>query len=343
MAEFGAISTGTEYVPPSKTTFDPFATIPSRADTPDTSTKASNGTGQQSIGESKYSTADLPVALTGSFASPASTAPSDTATNAATTLPTEGISVDTATGQVPVNSWSGTSVNSTSTPSAGSTSISAATRAEQKKTLSDVDAVIAKYQGSAYKAPANQKARVEAVAAVADSLKGAEKTKFLSEIKTLGAPFALNFGQPSITDAGAVDKLDDQHKAVNAELNTEWRTGVAAAQTSSASKDAATPDASAKTAQPTTTTGDAAVTSAPTRSQEFRDYLNARKDLTTQEWKEEVDRWNLTTGSDRMTPSMVLEGLGPVISKEPEVVAHIKTGKTTSGEWAEFLSKTARS
>jgi hypothetical protein len=114
--------------------------------------------------------------------------------------------------------------------------VSEGTAKSANQMLADVDATIAKYQGANGKPPANHHERVKAVAAVADSLKGAEKTAFLQTIQAQGKEFGMNFGQKSIDDKSAFGKLDAEHRAVNLLLQNEAEGGQEKSDGSTASK-----------------------------------------------------------------------------------------------------------
>jgi hypothetical protein len=137
------------------------------------------------------------------------------------------VTVDSGSGQTDYNVKvsNGSANTSGTTTQSNNLSANSATNTSAKKMLADVDAKLAQYQGSAYKAPAHQGERAKAVAAVADSLTGAKKTAFLAEIKALGKDFGLNFGQTSIDDKTAFSKLDASHQAVNIALQKEAKTG----------------------------------------------------------------------------------------------------------------------
>jgi hypothetical protein len=106
---------------------------------------------------------------------------------------------------------------------AANASDDAATNADAKKALENVDAELASKLGSKYTAPTNQQDRVKLVNQVANGLSGNEKTAFLKKIGVEGEKYGLNFGRPEIKNSTA--NLTPAQKQIQAALYTESQTG----------------------------------------------------------------------------------------------------------------------
>jgi hypothetical protein len=171
--------------------------------------------------------------------------------------------------------------------------VSEGTAKSANQMLADVDATLAQYGG---KAPANHQERVKAVAQVADSLKGAEKTAFLQKIQAQGKAFGMNFGQKSIDDKSAFGKLDAEHQAVNLLLQNEAKGGQQKSDGSTASKK---PSPEKKQA-----TQEGVASAKEGMSDDVADLLERVKGQSEQETREMVAGWD-ATGDGRIAGAEV--------------------------------------
>jgi hypothetical protein len=257
-------------------------------------TTTGNGTGAGTATGTVKTSQNTDVKTTGN-SSATVTSNGSTTTNGTTTNASP-IEVDVGTG----NQRTTTQAVNVGATGAANASTNASTNASAKKMLTDVDALLASKSGSGFKTPTNQAERTKAVAAVASKLSGAEKKEFLSQLKTLGKDFNLNFGQPTIVTSGP---LDESHQAIHDALAIEQQTGKAWTPTVKAETPAATKtEAPAATKEEDDSPGVASrLQSLP---QEVQDFVATIKGQSRAATREMVASWDLS-GNDKVGPSEI--------------------------------------